>query len=413
MSAEPVWPFFALVALALALATLAPFRSLDAFDTGTARHAGVDGLRGFLALAVFVFHLVVTRRFVDTGVWQVPDSRFYALLGPIGVSMFFMITGFLFWGKLLRAKGRPGWAELYIGRLLRIAPMYLFVVVTMLAIVFWRTGLQLREPVADVAWQIAQWLALGWLDAQPDVNGYPAVHLLAGVTWTIYYEWLFYASLLLLAPFARGPRHLATVGVALVLMVAGKLWLHSHAMGLAALFLYGMLSASLLHDGLRPRLSDRAASVLAGIGLGLVVVAGVSRGGYGSLVGLLLGLVFYLVCCGATLFGLLTSAAARRLGGVSYSIYLMQGLVLALVFAIGPVREAALATPAGFWMAGALSLLLLVLASALTYRRIELPGMALGRWLQQRLRERSAHQAAVAVQGSTNQVGEKAVKAGL
>jgi hypothetical protein len=44
-----------------------------------------------------------------------------------------------------------------------------------------------------VAGSVLQWLALGVIDMQPDVNGYQASHVLAGVTWTISYEWAFYA----------------------------------------------------------------------------------------------------------------------------------------------------------------------------------------------------------------------------
>jgi peptidoglycan/LPS O-acetylase OafA/YrhL len=50
------------------------------------------------------------------------------LLGPFGVSMFFMITGYLFYSQLLKGKGRPNWKKLYIGRVFRIIPLYWFAV---------------------------------------------------------------------------------------------------------------------------------------------------------------------------------------------------------------------------------------------------------------------------------------------
>ena len=132
MHLEVVWPYFVLMFIAMGLAGLPLLRFLDGAEDHGNRYSSIDGLRGFLALGVFVFHLVVTHRFIETGTWEVPDSRFYVLLGPIGVSVFFMITGFLFWGKLLRTKGRPRWNALYIGRLFRIGPLYLVVVVIML-----------------------------------------------------------------------------------------------------------------------------------------------------------------------------------------------------------------------------------------------------------------------------------------
>lgn len=54
-------------------------------------------------------------------------------------------------------------------------------------------GFRLLEPPDVVAGSVLQWLALGVIDMQPDVNGYQASHVLAGVTWTISYEWAFYA----------------------------------------------------------------------------------------------------------------------------------------------------------------------------------------------------------------------------
>jgi peptidoglycan/LPS O-acetylase OafA/YrhL len=182
LSPDAIWAYFGLVTVVVGLAALPLFRFTDSAPAPGARYAAIDGLRGFSALSVFVFHILVTHRFVETGIWDVPGSRFYALLGPVGVSLFFMITGFLFWGKMLRARGRPRWRELYLGRLFRIGPMYLFVVLVMLCIVFARTGFRLLESPDVVAGSVLQWLALGVIDTQPDVNGYQASHVLAGVT---------------------------------------------------------------------------------------------------------------------------------------------------------------------------------------------------------------------------------------
>lgn len=99
--------------------------------------------------------------------------------------------------------------ELYLGRVFRIGPMYLFVVLAMLFIVFARTGFVLHEPISDVVSSVPQWIMLGIFNTQPDVNGYPATYALTGVTWTISYEWAFYASLLVMAYFARAKIHLS------------------------------------------------------------------------------------------------------------------------------------------------------------------------------------------------------------
>ena len=382
MGIEITWLYFALTGAVLGFIRLPLFRRLDAPPRTSVRFGTLDGLRGFLALSVFAFHLVITREFIASGTWQVPASRFYGLLGPLGVSLFFMITGFLFWNKLLAVKGAADWRDLYLGRLFRIAPMYLFAVLAMLLVVFARSGFTLAEPPGKVAWSIAQWLALGIGNLKPDVNGEVASLVLARVTWTISYEWMFYASLLGTAYFARGRGHLAFVTVALVLALAGKSLLHIAVYGFAALFLCGMLVASLLHERIVPRLSDAVASTLALGSLVLIFVAALLTArvdGYGTPALIALTAFFYLVASGSSLFGLLNTRAARRLGSISYSVYLLQGLALALVYWNAPVREFALSNVTHYWLVGLGCTAALIVAAALTYSYIELPGIRHGR----------------------------------
>jgi peptidoglycan/LPS O-acetylase OafA/YrhL len=206
------------------------------------------------------------------------------------------------------------------------------------------------------------------------------------VTWTIFYEWMFYASLLLTAAFARGRRHLLFVGAALVVCLVGKAFLQIEVMGFAVLFLCGMAVASLLHENLRLPVSDRAASCVCIACLALVFW--MSRGAYGTANALLLALLFYLVCSGASLFGLLGSMPARRLGNISYSLYLMQGLALTVVFAIEPIRTAAVANVQVHWAAGCVCVCLLLVAASLGYVYVERPGISLGKRLGERIDRR-------------------------
>ena len=389
-----------LMAVVMAFAATPAFRFLDHAPEQGARHAAVDGLRGFLALGVFLTHLFLTHRFIETGSWEPPSSRLYALLGAVGVSAFFMLTGFLFWGKLLRSRGRPGWRALYVGRLFRIAPMYLCVISVMLLIVFARTGFALREPAGVVLGAVLQWLALGFIGTQPDVNGYAASHVVAGVTWTIAYEWAFYGLLLVMAPLSRQRAHLAFVLAALVVSLAAKILWQVDVAGFAALFACGMAVASLMHMAPALRLPDKLSSTLAL--LCLVVILGFSSSGYSTWSALLLMVFVYLVCTGATLFGLLATTAAQRLGRVSYSLYLMQGVALSLVFAVAPVRAFAMSSPVAYWAVGIVCACLLVLAAALGYALVEHPGIKLGKRLILRAQlERPGRNPVAAASGPT------------
>jgi peptidoglycan/LPS O-acetylase OafA/YrhL len=377
-----VWPFFGCMGVLLALARLPVFASADTPPSPHPdRLATLDGLRGFLALAVFFHHAAIYHRFLRDGAWVLPPSRFYALFGSVGVLVFFMITGHLFWSRIIGARSRPGWLRLYVGRVFRIGPLYLVAVAGMLAAVFAGTGARLNVPFDQLAGEIGVWLALG-LVVGPDVNLHAGTRsILAGVTWTLGYEWIFYLSLPVTALAARGRRaHLPFALAGLAGSLAWT-WLLDQPSAFAsapvcvASFSVGMTCASLRATRLVPRLPDAAASVLA---LALVVaVFAAFPVAYGAGPVILLGLAFCLIASGCTVFGLLVSRAARRLGDVSYGIYLLQGLVLAAV--LRPLRAASLASPVQHWaLVLACATLLVALATA-AHAGVERPGIALGR----------------------------------
>ena len=66
---------------------------------------------------------------------------------------------------------------------------------------------------------------------------------------------------------------------------------------------------------------------------------------------LLLAAAFIVIACGNTLFGILEWAAARGLGEIGSSIYLLHGLVLYAIFGmlLGPDATARLGTT-GHWL---------------------------------------------------------------
>lgn len=406
------WPYFAMLAACLALAALPGFAGADAAGRSGRRTDTLDGLRGFLALGVFAVHAVVHYDYLLSGVWRPSPARFYNVAAVVSVALFFMLTGFLFWNKLLKAGGRPDWTALYLGRVFRLGPMYLVVVATMIAIVAYRTGLQWRQPPLQVIGQALAWLALGIVPPPPAINGYAdAGTLLAGVTWTLMFEWLFYFSLPLWAFFVRRGRHLAfsagVVAACLLAILAGT-WNGGFVPGakprpalllavlaeLIALLATGMLVASLLHErvGERLRLHERRWGALALLALGLAFAALLATREIGMLALLafcpLLGTFLFVLCSGNDLFGALSWPASRRLSAMSYSIYLAQGLALAAVFAIPGVRGYALGGTLPFWVVNIGCALALCAAALLSYRWIEAPGIRAGQRLIERLHAR-------------------------
>jgi peptidoglycan/LPS O-acetylase OafA/YrhL len=101
----------------------------------------------------------------------------------------------------------------------------------------------------------------------------------------------------------------------------------------------------------------------------------------------LLSGAFAAIALGATLFGLLTTRAARRLGDISFGIYLLQGLVLTAFFDFAPARAWALAGPLQHWTSMTACALILTLTAMVVHVLVERPGMLAGKWVIER-RER-------------------------
>lgn len=89
------------------------------------------------------------------------------------------------------------------------------------------------------------------------------------------------------------------------------------------------------------------------------------------------------------MFGLLSNRAAIVLGDISYGVYLLHGLLLSLtfLFILGPSRAATF-DPLLHWAVVMIVGVVVVVASALTYRYIERPAMqrvaGLTSWLRRR-----------------------------
>jgi peptidoglycan/LPS O-acetylase OafA/YrhL len=385
-----IWPCFAATAFLLLLAACPAFNAADVPPNPDGpRISTLDGLRGFLALGVVFHHGAVYHQYLLDGIWHAPPSQFYDLIGPVGVAMFFMITGYLFWTRLVEHKGRVDWLQLYVGRAFRIGPLYLFAIAVALAIIAARSGFDLKVPPIEFAKQLSHWLALGFLKL-PDINDYDYSSLvLANVTWTLRFEWAFYASLLLLAVVAgRGKLHLPFAAAALIVClvfvaVHAQPTHNAYMTAYAAQFLLGMTSGSLIREGMAGRIPDKLASLIAAALMCVVFIGFDSV--FHSVALVLIGIVFYLIASGCSLFGLLTGRPARRLGDVSYGIYLLQGLVFTLVFSSAWARSIALSSPLGHWCIVLLCATLLVALATATHVLIERPGIELGKLIAQTL----------------------------
>src|SRR4051812_36327478 len=92
-------------------------------ETKAEHYPALDGIRGLAVLLVFLNHCLSLppTSAVNRALNNVSTS------GWIGVDLFFVLSGFLITGILLRAKGHPHYFRNFIcRRALRIFPLYFF-----------------------------------------------------------------------------------------------------------------------------------------------------------------------------------------------------------------------------------------------------------------------------------------------
>jgi len=334
----------------------------------------IDGLRGYLAFSVFIHHSIIWYFYLKSGVWQLPPLRFYSQIGQASVSLFFMITAFLFWGKLLRVDNKKfEWDRYFLSRVLRLGPLYIFVIFLMFLIVASLSKFELRDSIINIFIACFRWLGFQIL-GKPNINGIrDTFTIVAGATWTLPYEWLFYLLLPIVALFIQVKSR--PLNIFLCILMLSIFAFSNIKIYLLTPFCFGMLSAYLFNRKiLVSLLNSHGGSILACICLGIVVSCFDSP--YNLLPMLLLFFAFYAIVCGANLFGILDSSASRLLGDISYSVYLLHGVLLFLYFKLVPLNFPVVESSFVFHGAGVLLLVpFLVSLSCLSYRYIELPAI--------------------------------------
>jgi len=350
------------------------------------RFKSIDGIRGFLALAVFFHHALITYHWKLSGEWEAPPNHVYENFGSVGVGIFFMITGFLFIGKLSSGR-KVNWIRLYESRLFRIVPLYLFALTAISLTVLVKTEFSLSVSRSQLSFDYLKW----FLFHGGEINDFnDTKKIIAGVDWTLRYEWLFYLSLPLVALIMRcGVLAFSAFGLIIFTLFLLPLNILTFDTSYLIYFFIGGC-VSLIQKRSEPKRSkpspikhDLLALLL--IAYAVAIAAPLSLTQIGTL-----GCFFYLIANGSSLFKLLHLPTARVLGEISYSIYLLHGLVLylcfSLLFSIPAVWDAQ-----RFMLLLPLLSIIVVILAIVTFKLIEAPGISLGKaghlekWLIKRL----------------------------
>jgi peptidoglycan/LPS O-acetylase OafA/YrhL len=157
--------------------------------------AALDGMRAIACFSVIFLHINLVTIDPHIHIWTLdmisPIAAAVALAGGCGVTLFFVLSGFLLFMPYARAllfnTAWPDWKRYYIRRIFRICPGY-----------FISLGLMLVWLRPDY-FQPQHWLDLVlfltfFMDSTPQTN-----RAINGPFWTLAVEWQFYVILPLLA----------------------------------------------------------------------------------------------------------------------------------------------------------------------------------------------------------------------
>ena len=229
------------------------------------RHKAIDGLRGILGISVFTHHTVCTWFFLHGDAWQLPPSRFIVHMGQTSVALFFMITAFLFWGRVLDRGSKIDWIEFLVSRLYRLYPVYLLMVALLVTAVLAVTLSNTPAATGSFFSPLLTWLMFTMFGT-PDLNGLPNTWLIvAGVTWSLRYEWLFYLALPVLGFVAGRSRQplAALLSAAVVAAIFQRFhWHNTFSLNIIPSFIGGIAAAYIVR---RPQFAAAGRSTVAGL----------------------------------------------------------------------------------------------------------------------------------------------------
>ena len=285
------------------------------------RNTGMDGLRYFLASFVAIFHSDYLIRYITTGKWETIYSDI-SYLAQFAVSIFFMITAFLFWGKI-STKDNIDWVNLYKDRLFRIAPATIFTALLSIAVILYLTNYPYPSNYLK-AKDIFRWMDMGLFYNYPPMNYFKDSWIFLGVFWTLQWEWGFYFSLPLLYICRKnGISFVLALMFVFVYLISFIPALSGIKTGVCLLFIGGMLCYELLN---RIKLRKITCEVI--LIISILGIFSFQPELYSTTMLPWYFCMLFSICKGANLYGILSFKGFVRLGNASFSIYVLHSVIL-------------------------------------------------------------------------------------
>lgn len=270
-----------------------------------------------------------------------------------------MITGYLFLSKI--KKGNTNWTELYKGRLARIYPLYITVgllcFVLILASVSNIHSIQVLKSALD--WVLFRGGNIGNINPN---------RLIAGVNWTLAYEAVFYLLLPLISLVLRS-NNISWKSIIFTTPIAIALAMHTSAI-FYLLFLLSFLSIKrikLIELSVEKFKKTTSLALIV-----LIIITMLYTNAYSILQMCLVLTIFVMIRNGVDMFGFLNFNGMKKLGDISYSIYLTHGFIIYLMFTYLHIYD----FKNGFYhyiIFYPFVLFIVILTSLTTYKFIEFP----------------------------------------
>lgn len=278
------------------------------------RNQELDGLRGVLASLVLIHHYTIYSTSLRDQVWQAPTDNVLNQLGSASVGLFFMLSSYLFAGKVLPGTRRFDGAKFFHHRVARIVPVYVVALIFSIAITF-ALRPAIVSPIGNLLTGLGRWASFGfWLPR--DVNGVPLSGALMSVSWSLFYEWILYA---LLVPIAYLCRATGRSWPAYLVLFVASIWDRHFS-----LFIFGLIAAQM------PRVRSPLWVVVAAIATTILLIKYHDTTSWRQAA--LLFPLFVVVAHGLPAAQILKSRTLQYLGAISYDIYLLQ---IPTLFALG------------------------------------------------------------------------------
>jgi len=281
----------------------------------------LDGLRGILSISVVFHHSLIMYNYFLIDKWVLPFSSFYILLGQVSVSVFFMITGFLFGLKLFNKDFNT---LLFLkSRVKRIIPLQIFSVIISFFVILLIDNFVLYTSLADLIVVFLKWFSYGYLE-QPLINNNFYSCVIETVYWTLQNEWLFYLSL----PFLFLIRKKIFQSNNKYFIITLFILFLINRNNFVLLFFIGIFIAYLKISNIQ---GDKYILLIVS-SISLLVIFVVYDGAYHRTVAILLGVIFFSIVNGVFLYSFLQNKILQFLGQISYSIYLLHNIVVFILF---------------------------------------------------------------------------------